>query len=194
VRKPQSPSYFSVTSNKLFAVWASCTVFPKNGIGSLITGQVFENCIRTCVIYQGEFMVLEKKLGTVVFIAFIAYHTPPLMSYSGILWINVALSADQYHLLWGSIYPLRWNKISSLNKMNVGLISTSCTLWGTSSQYLVLLRDLCRRFCGPQLSYMNANAVASSLCMITRVWARWWVGQILCNVPARSDHRDWSAK
>jgi EamA domain-containing membrane protein RarD len=63
---------------------------------------------------------LGKKLGPVVLVALIAYHTPPLMSCSDIWWNNMAFSTDQYLLFWASIFAERGNQISSWNRMNVG--------------------------------------------------------------------------
>lgn len=123
---------------------------------------MFEIYIRICVKYQCEFMVLGEKLGPVFLVALIDYHTPPLMSCSYIWWNNMAFSAYQYLLFWGSIFAERWNQISSWNRMNVGLISPSCTLWGNSSQSLVLLHDVCHRVCEPQLCHMDAIAAANN--------------------------------
>lgn len=107
---------------------------------------------------------LGKKLGPVVLVALRAYHTPPLMSCSDIWWNNV-FSADQYLLFWGSIFAEfaeRGNQISPWNRIIVGLISPSCTSWGTSSQSLVLLHDICHRVCELHLCYMVAIAAANN--------------------------------
>jgi len=72
-------------------------------------------------------------MGLVVLVALIAYHTPSLMSFSDIWWNNMAFSAHQFLLFWGSIFAERGNQISSWSRMNVGLISPSCTSWVTCS-------------------------------------------------------------
>jgi len=103
-----------------------------------------------------------KRMGPVVLVALIAYHTPPLMSSSDIWWNNMAFSAHQYLLFWRSIFSERGNQMLSWNRMNVGLISPSCTFWCTSSQSWVLLHAICHRVCEPHLCYMDAIAAANN--------------------------------
>lgn len=102
-RMPQFPSYYSHTRStvnytELFCSVSNLTVSLKQGIDFLVIRQVLKRVLRMFVIAVWP----QNTIDQVILVARKTHHTPTVMSYNGIKWINMGSM-----LLWGSS-PIHW--------------------------------------------------------------------------------------
>lgn len=100
--------------------WNFCIVLLEKGIYSFVMRQVLKEMVsRLCVTSWCE-LWSQKEMGPLISIALM--HTWTLTSCNGATWINMGFFTHQYLLFW-KLCPLRYNQVSLLNWMSVGLIS-----------------------------------------------------------------------
>jgi hypothetical protein len=99
-------------AHRIICSVSCCNMLLKKGIGCPVIRQVLrKRCQNVCVIYQCEYMVLEKKLGPLILVAFIVYHKTTLTSRnrtSGLI-LQTCYSESSY-IHWNTIKFHQWTE------------------------------------------------------------------------------------
>jgi hypothetical protein len=99
-------------AHRIICSVSCCNILLKKGIGCAVIRQVFkEKCQNVCVIYLCEFMVLEGKVGPVILVAFISYHTTTLTSCNHTLGLILeTCNSEISYIHWNTIKFHQWTE------------------------------------------------------------------------------------
>ena len=123
---------------KWFAVLTvSRTVYTRS-VYSPVIGQVFKMVSDLCYTSVWIYRCRRDKWAQLPLLAHITHHIPTHNVMSRDCWIYVILSERLCLLFWDVVYPMRYNKLSPINGMSVGSMSSAFILWIYQTQHLVV--------------------------------------------------------